>query len=57
VTPLYVLAKISQFLSVLGIGMIIFGTFFARIFIRVLYTEKWATDVRRSAFLFSIVSV
>ena len=25
--------------------MIIFGVFFARIFIKIVYTEKWATDV------------
>ena len=44
--PLYILAKISQFLSIIGFGMIIFGIFFARIFIKIVYTEKWATDVR-----------
>lgn len=27
--------------------MIIFGVFFARIFIKIVYTEKWATDVRK----------
>lgn len=43
--PLYILAKISQFLCFIGLGMIVFGTFFARIFIRIIYTEKWATDV------------
>ena len=45
-TPLYILAKISQFLGFIGLGMIIFGTFFARLFLRIVYTEKWATDVR-----------
>ena len=44
-SSLYILAKITQFLSVIGFGMIIFGIFFSRIFIRVVYTEKWATDV------------
>jgi O-antigen/teichoic acid export membrane protein len=43
--PLYILAKVSQFLCFIGLGMIIFGTFFARIFIRLIYTDKWATDV------------
>jgi O-antigen/teichoic acid export membrane protein len=43
--PLYILAKISQFLSVIGLGMIIFGTLISRPFIRIIYTEKWATDV------------
>jgi O-antigen/teichoic acid export membrane protein len=43
--PLYVLAKITQFLSVIGLGMVVFGTFFARTFLRIVYTEKWATDV------------
>jgi O-antigen/teichoic acid export membrane protein len=43
-TPLYILAKISQFLSLIGLGMITFGTLFARMFLRIVYTEKWATD-------------
>ena len=39
------LAKISQFLSVIGLGMIVFGLLFAKIFLRIVYTDKWATDV------------
>jgi O-antigen/teichoic acid export membrane protein len=50
--PLYVLAKIAQFLSIIGVGMVVFGTFFSRVFIRIVYTEKWATDVR----IYSILS-
>eukprot|EP00347_Sterkiella_histriomuscorum_P023319 403335106 len=42
--PLYVLAKITQFLCFIGFGMIIFGIFFSRMFIRIVYTEKWATE-------------
>lgn len=43
-SSLNVLAKIAQFLAVIGLGMIIFGFLFARLFIRIVYTEKWATD-------------
>jgi O-antigen/teichoic acid export membrane protein len=43
-SSLNVLAKIAQFLAVIGLGMIIFGFLFARLFIRTVYTEKWATD-------------
>ena len=43
-SSLNVLAKVAQFLSVIGLGMIIFGVLFARLFIRIVYTEKWATD-------------
>ena len=44
-SPLFVLAKITQFLGIIGLGMIIFGVFFSKLFIKIVYTEKWATDV------------
>jgi hypothetical protein len=44
-SPLYILAKISQFLLAIGLGMILFGFLFARTFLRIVYTDKWATDV------------
>ncbi|CDW81920.1 rft1 family protein [Stylonychia lemnae] len=43
-SPLFILAKITQFLGIIGFGMIIFGVFFSKLFIRIVYTEKWATD-------------
>lgn len=42
--PLEILAKISQFMSLIGFAGMIGGVFLAKPFLTIVYTEKWATD-------------